>query len=117
MVKNLQDMFHLIVKVKEFMDNQGYKKLKTPKLYQDNSSVIALMKNGGSKKYRNKYMRVRAEGLRESWLSNGDIAALFVRTREMLADVLTKPLQGQLFQDMTSGLLTPFLKTDVTGVR
>lgn len=85
------DMMNEIIKVREFMENQGYENLPVPKLFQDNSSAIKLMENGGSKKFRSKYMRVRAECLRDAWRVKNDVVVQFVRTGAMKADVFLGP--------------------------
>ena len=93
---------------------QGYD-LPEPKLFQDNQSTIALVENNEGK-YRNKYMRVRQAIVKES-IENGEVSIEYVSTKEMKADIFTKPLQGQLFFRMASGLLGSAEKQDATGVR
>ena len=110
----LSDMKDEVLKCWEFMTEQGHN-LPEPTLYQDNQSTIALVKTGGGK-YRNKYMRVRRERMQES-LENGEVNIEYVSTKKMLADIFTKPLQGQLFFRMASGLLGSAEKQDATGVR
>ena len=66
---------------------------------QDNTSTITSVKDGGGQ-YRTKYMRVR-QGFVKERLDAGEIDIKYLRTTGMLADYLTKPLQGELYRDMT----------------
>jgi hypothetical protein len=109
----LSDMMVLVLKAHEFMQSQGRGK-KAPVLYQDNMSTISLVTKGGGK-YRTKHMRVRREVVREC-ASNGDIRVVYKPTGQMLADSLTKPLQGTLLRGMTQGIVCNYHRC-VTGVR
>jgi len=111
----LSDKMNEVIKSWEFMVNQGYDDLPPPTMYQDNQSTIELVLNGKGK-YRTKYMRVRQGVVMES-IHREEMRVEYKPTREMLADVLTKPLQGELFVRMTSGLLSTGTNPDVTGVR
>lgn len=81
----------------EFLMFQGYKDSKVI-LFQDNESSIKLLLNGkessgdGTKHIKN----------REYWLKDyidrERVSVQYLPTREMRADILTKPLQGSLFQ-------------------
>lgn len=93
----LSDMLRYVDKCNCFMLAQGIK-MKTPILCQDNTSTISLVTKGGGM-WRNKYMRVRQESVRER-VTAGDFTVEYVPTGEMVADVLTKPLHGKLFEAM-----------------
>ena len=110
----LSDMKNEVMKCWEFMVEQGYD-LPPPKLFQDNKSTIALVKNDEGR-YRNKYLRVRRALVKES-IDNDEILVEFVPTHDMKADIFTKPLQGSLFFKMASGLLGSGEYPDATGVR
>jgi len=84
-----------------------------PTVYQDNTSTITLVTEDGGK-YRNKYMLVRRCNVREQ-VDRGDVTIEYMPTKSMLADALTKPLQGELFRHMISEI-TGWIK-DITGVR
>ena len=86
------------MKIHEFICAQGYK-LDPPVVFQDNISNISLVTKGGGK-YRSKYMRVRQALVKEQH-DNGCIKLEYLPTGKMLADVLTKPLQGELFRYLT----------------
>ena len=73
-------------------------------LYQDNKSSISLSENGTSRSGRTQHIRVRYHYLQERIL-NGDIRLCYKPTKEMIADILTKPLGGQNFTDLRQNLL------------
>ena len=93
---------HSILYTVHNMLGQGIK-MKTPVLCQDNKSTISLVTIGGGA-WRNKYMKVRQESVRER-VTAGDFKVEYVCTGMMLGDILTKPLSGELFRVMRSGLL------------
>jgi len=66
-----------------------------PTIYQDNQSTIALIETGGGKQ-RTKYMKVRVAFVAER-ADGGDMMIQYLPTTVMVADLLTKPLQGGLF--------------------
>ena len=68
--------------------------MELPVVLQDNKSTISLVTKGGGI-HRNKYLRVRQNGVKEK-VDNGEIKVEYIPTWRMLADGLTKPLQGEL---------------------
>lgn len=109
----LSDKIIDVFKAQEFVRGQGYGK-KLPIVYQDNMSTISLVTLGGGK-FRTKHMRVRS-ALVQEYFKNDDINIIYRRTEDMLADTLTKPLQGNLFRGMTQGIVKNYHRC-VTGVR
>jgi len=73
-----------------------------PRLKQDNTSTITLVTRGGGQ-YRTKYLKVRQAFMKER-IDEDDVAVDYLPTKQMLADMLTKPLQGELFRCMTCGI-------------
>ena len=80
-----------------FMEEQGYE-IEKNILYQDNKSAILLEKNG--KKSSSK--RTRAINIRYFFVTDaiekGLLTVEHCPTGDMIADYMTKPLQGQLFE-------------------
>ena len=74
-----------------------------PVVYQDNTSTITLATKGGGK-YRNKYLLVRCASVKEH-CDRGDVIVRYLHTKRMLADLLTKALQGALFRFLTRGII------------
>ena len=97
----LSDMIMEIQKCWDFMTAQGHK-LEVPVVWQDNMSTITLVTNGGGK-YRNKYMQVRQQFVKEK-IDCGESNVKYLPTKQMLADILTKALQGDLFRVMACGV-------------
>lgn len=93
----LSDYMNYVLKCQEFMINQGVE-MKVPILCQDNKSTISLVTKGGGQ-WRNKYMLVRVESVRQS-VAAGEVRVEYTPTEEMIADVLTKPLAGRLLRVM-----------------
>jgi hypothetical protein len=91
------DAMNLILWTKLFMAEQGYS-IEHNILYQDNKSAILLEKNG--KKSSSK--RTRALNIRYFFVTDqcekGNLKVEYCPTGEMIADYMTKPLQGRLFE-------------------
>ena len=73
-----------------------------PIVMQDNDSTIVLLK-GGKGKYRTKHLKVRQAHFKEL-IDSGVIRVEYMSTKLMLADPLSKPLQGTLFRYLTSSV-------------
>ena len=93
----LSDMLPCVMKLHEFLCGQGCI-MDSPTIFQDNASTLSLVTKGGGK-YRSKYLRVRQALVKEHH-DRGDVKLQYLPTGEMLADVLTKPLQGKLFRHL-----------------
>ena len=110
-------MMKYVDKCNAFMEAQGLK-MRPPVLCQDNTSTISLVTKGGGT-WRSKYMRVRQASIKER-LDNGDFVVEYTPTGSMIADVLTKPLSGELFRTMRRYITGGGSKEDPsvsTGVR
>jgi hypothetical protein len=90
------DAVNMILWTKLFLESQGYKINKNV-LYQDNKSAILLEKNGK----RSSSKRTPAINTRYFFITDqvdkGNISVEYCPTGEMVADFMTKPLQGALF--------------------
>ena len=73
-------------------------------LFQDNQSTIRLIKNGKSSSDRTKHIKIRFFWLKER-ADLKDILVEYMPTEEMIADILTKPLQGDLFIRLRKALM------------
>jgi hypothetical protein len=91
------DLATMILWTKLFMEAQGYE-IKKNILYQDNKSTILLQENGK----RSSGKRTRAINIRYFFITDqiekGNMTVEYCPTGEMIADYMTKPLQGKLFQ-------------------
>jgi hypothetical protein len=98
----VSDKHLIILQCHDFMVEQGYGDL-APVILQDNMSTISLITKGGGK-YRNKYLRVRQAAVKQV-IDDGDMKVEYVPAGKMLADQLSKPLQGELFRSMVRSIL------------
>jgi len=84
-----------VIKIRNFMCEQGIN-MKSATLYQDNMSTIAMIRKGEPSGKRNRHINVRYFFLKDKEVLR-DIIIKHVPTERMTADVLTKPLQGDIF--------------------
>jgi len=73
-------------------------------IMQDNQSTMKLMLKGRPLSQRTKHIDIRFFFLKER-IDNGDLRIVYLRTEDMIADILTKALQGALFRRLRSLLL------------
>jgi hypothetical protein len=71
---------------------------------QDNQSGITVMTTGQSKSGRSKHITLRYLFIKDR-IENGEIELIYTPTDEMVADILTKPLQGSLFYKLRDWLM------------
>jgi hypothetical protein len=68
--------------------------------YQDNtSSIITLANKDRSDSKRTTHVAVRYFFIK-NYIERSEIAIKYLPTNQMLADILTKPLQGDLFEKL-----------------
>jgi hypothetical protein len=79
-------------------------KMRPAKIYQDNMSTIALADKGRSTSERTRHINVRYFFTKDK-VESGELMIEYLPTEEMVADLLTKPLQGELFRRLRSKLL------------
>ena len=94
----------MILWTRLFMEAQGYG-IEQNILYQDNKSTILLENNGK----RSSGPRTRALNIRYFFLTDqiekGNLVVQYCLTGEMMADYMSKPLQGALFQKFKRGVM------------
>lgn len=93
----------MILGASAFLQSQG-EAVDTPVIYQDNQSTIALINRGKSPSSRSKHIHVRYFWLKER-IQNGELTITYCPTDDMVADLLTKPLQGSKFLKFREQLL------------
>ena len=86
----------------EFLKGQGYNV--NAVLHQDNTSCISLAENGRSNSDRTKHIGIRYFFVKQ-YIENGSMKIEHCPTLDMVADILTKPLQGEQFRRMRDLLL------------
>jgi hypothetical protein len=92
----VDDLMSLIIWSRNFLKAQGYAMVDNI-LHQDDSSAILLEKNGKmSSGKRTKHIAIRYFFVTDR-IRAGEISPKWCPTGEMIADFLTKPLQGPCF--------------------
>jgi len=98
----LSDEASTVLWSRDFLISQGYTLPAVP-IFEDNQAAIAVLERGagaGSTRHIN---------IRYFWLSDrvksGELSIRYVPTQDMLADMFTKPLQGELFRKLRRRLL------------
>ena len=88
-----------ILELRQWLDEVGYPQADPTIIYQDNKSAIILYERGstdiGSVRYmKNRYFFVKQH------IDTKEIQIKYLPTGDMIADILTKPLIGELFRKM-----------------
>ena len=99
----LSDSISMAIWCRNFLEAQGYK-MPPASVFQDNQSTIAMVRAGKPTSDRTRHVNIRFFFVADREKS-GEIAISYMPTKDMLADVLTKPLQGELFLKLRKELL------------
>ena len=94
----LSDGVKHVMWYRRWLASQGIH-LRPTLVYQDNSAVMQLMKNERRANQRTRHLDVRLFYPRDLELA-GDISLVWCPTEDMIADLMTKPVQGALFQKL-----------------
>ena len=98
------DVLSDVLWTNNFMKAQGYEPIKTV-LFQDNTSAMLLEKNGrDSAGKRSRHVDVRYFFIKDC-IERGELKVEYCPTDEMLADFMTKPLQGAKFYKFRKKLM------------
>ena len=104
----VDDMMSSILWTRYFLNHQGYKVIDNI-IFQDNKSSMLLERNGkASSGKRTKHINVRYFFITDQ-ISKGEVRVEWCPTKDMVADFLTKPLQGasfKRFKDLIMGVLS-----------
>jgi len=73
-------------------------------VFQDNQSTIAMVRAGRPTSDRTRHVNIRFFFVADRERA-GEIAIEYLPTKDMIADILTKPLQGELFLKLRKELL------------
>jgi len=92
-----------VVGVRRFLKAQGYK-LEPSVIYQDNMSTMSLIKKGRPTSEASKHINIRHFFIKQL-VDEGEIRVMHMPTEDMLADLLTKPLQGMKFRRLRDKLM------------
>jgi hypothetical protein len=100
----LSDALSQILWSRHFMEAQGYSQ-KPALIYQDNKSTIRLASHGRSDNSRMRHVDIRYFFIKDR-MASGECEVEYIPTAEMIADMFTKPLQGELFRNNRSRLMS-----------
>ena len=92
----LSDEAGLMFHIEDFVKSQGYDC--SIIVGQDNQSTITMVTTVQKESMRTRHINVRYFWLRER-IKVGDLSLKYVPTGAMLADILTKPMQGTMFHN------------------
>ena len=89
--------------MRNFLIAQGYDEHPAV-IMQDNEAAIKLAENGFSSAMRTRHINIRYFFVKDR-IAKGEIEVKYCPTKLMIADCLTKPVQGQLFLELRDLLL------------
>ena len=98
----ISDALSQIIWTREYMMQQGHT-LGPAILYQDNMSTIFLANKGRSTSERTRHIKIRYFFI-SHYIESHEIVVEYMPTSCMIADILTKPLHGTLFKEMTAAI-------------
>jgi hypothetical protein len=99
----LSDQLPQVVWTRNFLQAQGYV-MGPARIFQDNQSTLALVAKGRSTSSRTRHIAIRYFFVKDR-VDSGEVEVVYKPTGEMRADIMTKPLQGDLFRKMRSALM------------
>ena len=99
----LSDSLSMIIWIRNFLVAQGYC-LSAAVVYQDNKSTITLATKGASNSERTRHVALRFFFVKDR-IESGEVSIQYLPTGAMIADLLTKPLQGSQFRRLRGELL------------
>jgi hypothetical protein len=92
-----------VIHSRNFIMAQGHQ-VREALMYQDNKSTMALIKKGRSTAESTRHIAIRFYFIKDRVESN-ELRIEYMPTEDMVADILTKPLQGELFRRLRAKLL------------
>jgi hypothetical protein len=99
----LSDSSVQVIWLRNFLIEQGYD-IGPAILCQDNEATIKLAQKGRSTSARTRHISIRYFFIKDRIQTN-EIKLKQLPTKEMIADILTKPLQGKQFRDLRNLML------------
>jgi hypothetical protein len=97
------DMSSEVIRTRDFLLGQGYK-IGAVKVEQDNKSCIAMIAKGRPENPLTRHINVRFFFVKDR-VDAGELEIVYVPTEDLVADVMTKPLQGSRFRALRTKLM------------
>jgi hypothetical protein len=111
----VDDMMPSILWTRYFLRAQGYR-VSDNIIFQDNKSTMLLERNGkASSSKRTKHINVRYFFITDR-ISKGEVRVEWCPTAEMVADFMTKPLQGSTFKKFRDLIMGALPRKEVSNV-
>ena len=102
---SLSDVIPPAVWIQDFLNDAGYgDDISDSTVYEDNMSVIHSIRSGETSSDRTRHIRIR-KLFTKDFIESGRFKLEYCKSNEMIADILTKPLQGELFEKLRDLLL------------
>jgi hypothetical protein len=108
------DALNNVIMIRNFLIELGYD-LGPATVFQDNLSTLKLIEHGRPASERTRHVAVRFFFIKDR-VDSKEIRVEYCPTGDMIADVLTKPLQGSQFFKLRSLLLNTPGNVDCRGV-
>ena len=99
----VSDMLPQVIWTRDFLQQQGYM-CKPAKIFQDNQSTIVLANKGFSTSDKTRHIGIRYYFVKDR-IDGGEVEVEYLATENMIADIMTKPLQGSLFRKLRDLLM------------
>jgi len=99
----LSDGASQVIWSREFLLGQGYQP-KASIIHQDNQATMQMASKGTYSSRQTRHINVRYFFLKDR-IENGEVELNYLRTQDMIANLLTKPLQGEHFRRLRNTLL------------
>lgn len=94
-IMGVSDGLSQAISTREFLKHQRYD-IGPTMLFQDNTSCIRMLETGKITSERSKHIDIRNFWVKEK-IDNGDITIKYVKSDDMVSDLLTKPITGKRF--------------------
>lgn len=99
----LSDGSTYLIWFRQLLEKQGYN-LETSVIFQDNKSVMEMLKENGTNSLRTRHINIRYYFIRDRIKSN-ELKLEYLNTQDMIADMMTKPLNGSIFNRLVGRML------------
>ena len=100
----LSDYLSQVLWIRNFLIAQGYINLEPAIVFQDNISTITMVHKGKHIGESTRHINIRYFFIKH-YLETKEVILEYLPTESMIADIMTKPLQGALFKTLRAKLL------------
>ena len=101
----LSDYLSQVLWIRNFLVAQGYNTLEPAIIFQDNISAMTMASKGKHIGETTRHINIRYFFIKHYLESKKEVVLEYLPTESMIADIMTKPLQGALFKSLRAKLL------------